>query len=238
MTRTAHPPPRSAEPARRAAKASPATGTRVSAMMDTRELTFRTAPRRAPVSSASWPALPPAATRPRGRSTACVFSSVQSSVGSWLLGGALAALLPSFRHYAHALTLTLPFARQRLAEKTCDDTDGSSTAAVCGTDATCSEGVTGDGYTCECDDGYSGADVSNGAATCTGEQCFVARSAACRHTPARPLDRLCVFVRPVVCRFMAPRRGPCRTATVFPALRPRAYTHAPICSATPRREDL
>ena len=57
--------------------------------------------------------------------------------------------------------------------------DEFTTAAVCGTDATCSEGATGDGYTCECDDGYLGADVSNGAATCTGEQCFVARSAAC-----------------------------------------------------------
>ena len=182
----------------------------------------------------------PAATRARGRSTACVFNSVQSSVGSWLLGGALAALLPSFRHYA--LTLTLPFARQRLAEKTCDDTDGSSTAAVCGTGATCSEGVTGDGYKCECDvAGYSGADVSNGAATCTGEQCFVARSAACSHSTAcvfpvaaaaRPRYRSQMYMLTPRCRQMfqysnSPR--PWRTASALSPLTHTSHCPRPPC---------
>ena len=150
----------------------------------------------------------------------CVCSSVQSSVGSWLLGGALAALLPSFRHYAYALTLTLPFARQRLAEKTCADTDGSSTAAVCGTGATCSEGGTGDGYTCECDDGYAGADVLNGDATCTGEQCFVARSAACREPlHARPpVPAAAICATPVPTPSLTPFSSPLARAPPLPCL--------------------
>eukprot|EP01044_Picomonas_judraskeda_P032368 COSAG03_NODE_12483_length_545_cov_0.834081_1_plen_181_part_11 len=39
-------------------------------------------------------------------------------------------------------------------EKTCDDTDGASTAADCGTGASCGEGGSGDGYTCTCDAGF------------------------------------------------------------------------------------
>ena len=53
------------------------------------------------------------------------------------------------------------------SEKTCANTDGSSTAADCGNGATCGEGGTGDGYSCTCDAGYWGVATTNEAAACT-----------------------------------------------------------------------
>ena len=60
-------------------------------------------------------------------------------------------------------------------EKTCSDIDGSNTLAVCGGNATCSEGSTGDGYTCTCDDGFIGTTTTNGPAVCTTKTCEEAR---------------------------------------------------------------
>ena len=54
-------------------------------------------------------------------------------------------------------------------ELACTDTDSSGTDASCGTDATCSEGGVGDGYTCTCDTGSYGDATINGEALCTGK---------------------------------------------------------------------
>jgi RNA polymerase subunit RPABC4/transcription elongation factor Spt4 len=53
-------------------------------------------------------------------------------------------------------------------EMTCADTDSSGTDASCGTGGVCSEGGTGDGYTCTCDTGFFGATTTNSEAVCTG----------------------------------------------------------------------
>jgi hypothetical protein len=53
-------------------------------------------------------------------------------------------------------------------EMTCTDTDSAGTDAWCGADATCSEGGTGDSYSCSCDVGFYGPTINNGQATCTG----------------------------------------------------------------------
>ena len=54
-------------------------------------------------------------------------------------------------------------------EMTCADTDSSGTDASCGTGGVCSEGGTGDGYTCTCDTGFFGATTTNSEALCTGK---------------------------------------------------------------------
>ena len=55
------------------------------------------------------------------------------------------------------------------AELTCADSDGQGTPASCGSGASCSEGGSNDGYVCQCDAGFIGADVQNGPASCTGK---------------------------------------------------------------------
>ena len=48
----------------------------------------------------------------------------------------------------------------------CADTDGCS-GIDCGTGATCADvAAPGTGYTCSCDDGYTGTATTDGAATC------------------------------------------------------------------------
>ena len=66
-------------------------------------------------------------------------------------------------------------------EMTCADTDSSGTDALCGADATCSEGGMDDGYTCTCDAGYFGSANINSEAACIGahfpETCSAAQNA-------------------------------------------------------------
>ena len=50
-------------------------------------------------------------------------------------------------------------------EMTCDDAD-------CGDHAQCNEGGSGDGYFCECLDGFDGSNVYNGEATCSQSPCY------------------------------------------------------------------
>ena len=55
-------------------------------------------------------------------------------------------------------------------EMSCAESDSSGTDASCGTGALCSEGGTGDGYTCTCDTGFYGTTTTNGVTSCTGMQ--------------------------------------------------------------------
>ena len=52
------------------------------------------------------------------------------------------------------------------------DIDGCSSTPACGTGASCHDvAAPGTGYTCKCNAGYTGTDVTDGAATCTEIQC-------------------------------------------------------------------
>jgi hypothetical protein len=56
-------------------------------------------------------------------------------------------------------------------EMTCAESDSSGATAFCGIGATCSEAGTGDGYTCTCDTGFTGATTINSDATCSDNVC-------------------------------------------------------------------
>ena len=60
-----------------------------------------------------------------------------------------------------------------------DGCDGGNTN--CGTGATCTDTeAPGTGYTCSCETGYTGNDVTDGVATCTGERCGSCSALGCR----------------------------------------------------------
>jgi hypothetical protein len=68
-------------------------------------------------------------------------------------------------------------------------------AIDCGTGATCADvAAPGTGYTCSCDDGYTGTATTDGAATCTGEliHMIVSDSVTCMIlNPTLPMSSAC-----------------------------------------------
>ena len=67
-------------------------------------------------------------------------------------------------------SINAPYTLTGCTEMTCSG-DGLNPHVDCGSGATCSDGSAGDGYTCSCGTGYTGADVSNGPATCIPTVC-------------------------------------------------------------------
>ena len=79
-------------------------------------------------------------------------------------------------------------------EMSCAESDSSGTDASCGTSALCSEGGTGDGYTCTCDTGFYGTTTTNGVTLCTGMQMGPLLPISASHAPVCNSEFWCTCI--------------------------------------------
>ena len=79
-------------------------------------------------------------------------------------------------------------------EMTCTGTDSSGTDASCGSNSACSEGGTGDGYTCTCDTGFYGTTTTNGVTLCTGMQMGPLLPISASHAPVCNSEFWCTCI--------------------------------------------